>query len=651
MTWADFVSRGRGWRAAVDEGEPGNSGALAHPAATTLPRPAVSQPRQAGRLRARALNAGPMSRGIVLGAAAAGTLGVIAGAVVIGVTSPIVDHAAVFVTLRSVFCLGTLGIAVIMAVRGAGNRMTGLLLATAGLFAVTGLTAADAPLPFAIGRITVSAALLLVMYVCFSYPSGRIEDALDRRLVAGTAIGIGALLAANLLLSDVAPVAGPFVRCSGTACPANPLNVVTLARGPSEALSKGLAFLTGCALGITAVMLARRAARSTALQRRSLAPLLSWAVAAAVGYGAFVSVRAVDAHAQVLMPGAVVVGAIVAAMPLALALALARGRVFAMSGVERLIGQLEAEASMRGIQQTMARAFGDPRLQLLLWRAGDQRYVDVDDDPADLAAIGPERSSLEVGHGGAPLAIIVHDPVLPDDVLGAAASAVRLALDNARLQATLSASIRALEASRKRVARAADEERRRIERDLHDGAQQGLIAVRIRLQMLEEVARNDPQAVGPALADAGRRVQAALDEIRDLAHGIYPSALSDLGLAYALADVARALPVQIALHVDLPRRVSPEVENAVYFCCVEGLQNVAKHCSADTKAELSLFEAHGGIHFLLTDSGPGFDPARIAQSHGITGMHDRLEAVGGRLTIRSGRGRGCRVSGQVPLRA
>jgi signal transduction histidine kinase len=322
-----------------------------------------------------------------------------------------------------------------------------------------------------------------------------------------------------------------------------------------------------------------------------------------------------------------------------------------MSAVERLIADLEAASSFDRLQQTMARAFRDPQLELLLWNAAEHGYVDVDGRPADPWTVGPERELAVVGHGGERLAIIVHDPVLPPDVLDAAGSAIRMALDNARLQVTLSASIRALEASRKRVATAADEERRRIERDLHDGAQQGLIAVRIRLQLLEDVARSDPQAVAPGLADAGSRVQAALEEIRDLAHGIYPSALGDLGLPYALADVARTLPVPVALHTDLPRRLPPEVETAVYFCCVEALQNVAKHCSAETRAELSLRESADGLYFVLTDFGPGFDPALIAGSHGITGMQDRLEAVGGRLTVHSEPGHGCQVSGHVPLRA
>jgi signal transduction histidine kinase len=645
MAWVDLMPGGRSLQATYDEGEAG----LVQPPALTTRRPARATSRShTESRRARAVSAGPMTGGIVLGAAAAGVLGLILATAVLGAGSTIGDHPALFVTLRTAGGIGLLVIALAIGLNGASGRMAGVVVATAGCLALTGLTAVDAPLAFVIGRIGSSLAVLAVLYTCFSYPTGRIEDRPSRWLIAGSAISMGGLLVANLLLSDVPPVAGPFVRCSGAACPSNPLNVVTVGPMAARALSTSQALVTAGGLAATAAMLARRALRATTLQRRSLAPLLIWASTTAVGYGLFVSVRALNQHAPALIPGAIVVAAIIATMPLALALAIARGRVFAMGAMERLIGQLETDSDLAGLQRKMTQAFGDPQLRLLFWRAADERYVDVDDVPVDLSALRPQRSITQVTRGGDELGLIAHDPVLPSDVLDAAASAIRLAMDNARLQVTLSASIRALEASRKRVARAADEERQRIERDLHDGAQQGLIALRIRLQLLEELAREDPPAVATGLADAGRRVQAALDDIRNLAHGIYPSALSDLGLTYALADVARALPVQVALHVDLTRRVPLEVETAVYFCCVEALQNVAKHCSADTHAELALFEAPDGLHFSLADSGPGFDPTLVADSHGITGMRDRLEAIGGRLTVRSRPGHGCRVSGHIP---
>ena len=581
-------------------------------------------------------------------AACAATLALTATVTVIGIDSSIVDRPGLFVTLRAVFCVGLLVIAVAVLARGAGARMAALILATSSLLALAGLTAANSPIPFALGRIAVPVALLLVTYVCFAYPSGYIEQRAATRLLGGSAVAVAVLLSANLLLSDVEPVAGPFVRCSGSECPSNPLNLVTVGPGAGNALSTALAVVTALTLAGAAVLVAVRAARATALQRRSLAPLLSWALLAAVSYAVFLSVRATNEHASVLTPAAVATAAIIAAMPLAIGLGIARGRVFATGALEHMIGALGSESSLAGLQQTMSRAFADPRLQLLFNESADERYVDIDGVDVDLAVVSRHRKVTQLHRNGDNFAAVVHDPVLSEHALEAAASAVRLALDNARLQQDLTSSIGELAASRKRVAGAADEERRRIEQDLHDGAQQGLVTLRIKLQLLEELATEDPESIAPALAEAGERVDKALDHIRSLAKGIYPAVLSDLGLAYALGAVVRELPIEVAMQADLKRRFATDVETAVYFCCVEALQNVAKHCGSGVRVDLCAAEEPSGLRFVIADDGPGFDPAVITSTRGLTGMRDRVEAIGGELTISSTRGAGTTITGRVP---
>ncbi|MGZ6582309.1 MAG: sensor histidine kinase, partial [Gaiellaceae bacterium] len=234
------------------------------------------------------------------------------------------------------------------------------------------------------------------------------------------------------------------------------------------------------------------------------------------------------------------------------------------------------------------------------------------------------------------------------DVLAATGTAMLIALENARLQADLRASIAELEDSRSRVASAADEERRRIERDLHDGAQQGLIALQIRLTQLQQRARADPQSLSRELQDAREHVDAALNQIRNLAQGIYPPVLSDLGIRGALKSIARELPLQVVIDVDCARRFAPEIEAAVYFCCLEALQNIAKHCRPDATVKLTLSDNPNGLEFEIADDGQGFDPATIPNSRGITGMRDRLETIGGELTVSSSPGAGTSVSGRVP---
>jgi signal transduction histidine kinase len=195
--------------------------------------------------------------------------------------------------------------------------------------------------------------------------------------------------------------------------------------------------------------------------------------------------------------------------------------------------------------------------------------------------------------------------------------------------------LRRLEESRMRIARAADLERSRIERDLHDGAQQRLIGLRIKLSLAEEM--DDPR---PALRELGGEVELALEELRQLAHGVYPSLLSDRGLADALKALATELPLPVHLAIDDIERKPPEVETAVYFACREAAQNALKHGAGE------LWIALAEHSFEVRDDGPGFVPDG-PYNGGLRNMRDRIEAVGGQLAIDSAPGRGTRVRGVV----
>ena len=196
--------------------------------------------------------------------------------------------------------------------------------------------------------------------------------------------------------------------------------------------------------------------------------------------------------------------------------------------------------------------------------------------------------------------------------------------------------LRQLEESRMRIARAADLERSRIERDLHDGAQQRLIGLRIKLSIAEEL--EDPSAVLPEL---GAEVELALEELRSLAHGVYPSLLADRGLGDALRALAAELPLPVNLAVAEIARKAPEVETAVYFACREAAQNALKHGSRELWITLT------EQSFEVRDDGPGFTPPTGAFNGGLRNMRDRIEAVGGQLTIDSAPGKGTRVRGVV----
>jgi signal transduction histidine kinase len=276
-----------------------------------------------------------------------------------------------------------------------------------------------------------------------------------------------------------------------------------------------------------------------------------------------------------------------------------------------------------------------------------------------------------ITHGGELLGfIVVERPAdaerfsdADEGVLAELARQVGLALHNLQLDSALQESLRELQrraeelqASRARVVAAADAERRRIERNLHDGAQQHLVALAVTVRLAQQVAATEPHQAHTLLEQLGQDLQAAVQELRDLAHGIYPPVLMDRGLVAALESAAaRApLPVEVVAGGDVGR-LPQEVEAAIYFCCVEALQNAAKHAGGGAAATVTIGRDTGAddrdvVRFAVADDGAGFDPAGSAgRGHGFVNMSDRLGAIGGTVEVDSVPGRGTRVSGAVPV--
>jgi signal transduction histidine kinase len=245
-----------------------------------------------------------------------------------------------------------------------------------------------------------------------------------------------------------------------------------------------------------------------------------------------------------------------------------------------------------------------------------------------------------------------------DVTLEELAREVGAGLNKQQLDAALHASLDQLQrqadelqASRARIVAAADAERRRIERDLHDGAQQYLVAIAVKARLIQQLSRANP-ADGLALTqDLIHDVESALDELRTLAQGIYPPLLSSAGLGGALAAACRRTPIPAQLQVDGIGRYPPELEAAVYYCCLEALQNASKHAGDKTSATVRLWEEAGALCFEVGDDGAGFDPDHLGSGAGLTNMSDRLGAVGGTLRIESAPGQGTRVHGAVPTGA
>jgi signal transduction histidine kinase len=237
------------------------------------------------------------------------------------------------------------------------------------------------------------------------------------------------------------------------------------------------------------------------------------------------------------------------------------------------------------------------------------------------------------------------DPVSPaeDKLVVDLASQAGLTLRNARL-------IEDLRASRVRLVQAQDEERRRLERNIHDGAQQQLVALAVKANLAEQFVGRDEAKERALLGQLKDDAQEALENLRDLARGIYPPLLADQGLAAALVAQARKSPVPVTVDVDGIGRFSQDTEAAVYFCTLEALQNVAKYSGASA-ATVHLASTNDHLRFMVVDDGVGFDPTTTGYGTGTQGMADRLAALGGQLTVSSSPGRGTTVSGWIPVAA
>ena len=253
-----------------------------------------------------------------------------------------------------------------------------------------------------------------------------------------------------------------------------------------------------------------------------------------------------------------------------------------------------------------------------------------------------------IADGPMPLALLVHDRALRDDeeLLHAVQALMLSWLRHAQMRRKLAGSLRQLEDSRTRLVRAADQERSRIERDLHDGAQQRLIMLRIKLSLAEELLETDPAAGRKAVGDLGGEIEHALEEVRAIAHGVYPSVLSDRGLEDALRGsvAGSVLPVHLITH--RVSRQPAEIELAIYYVCMEALQNVQKHARGATAVWITVRQ-DDHLTLEVRDDGAGFVPAPAPG--GLRNMTDRIEAVGGRLVVDSSPGHGTRVLATVPL--
>jgi signal transduction histidine kinase len=490
-----------------------------------------------------------------------------------------------------------------------------------------------AALPFTVAELIAWWSVPVGLHLFLAFPNGRLWTRFERRLVTFTYVAIP-------FSSVAAQLAWNPRTASCPACPRN-LLLVDHHRGLWNALGGVGVFVLVGVLVTAAVLLIVHWRMSSGVTRRALAPVLLAAATAVVLLGAVLVVSAfgVETEGSVLLWLADVA---YAAIPVAFLVGLLRTRLH-RSAVADLVVELQSLPPPAHLRDAIARTLGDPSLELAFWLPDGERHVDAGGNAFDPDA-KQGRAVTMLDHDGKGLAALVHDPVLLDEpeLLRAVGAAASLALENARLQAVLRAQLAEVRASRARIVAAGDAERRRLERDLHDGAQQRLLGIRLALQLARGQA-GDERAVEQLLAEADAEVVGALGELRALARGIHPTILSEEGLGPALGALARRAPVPTMLRV-CPERLPAPVEATVYFVAAEALANVAKHAHASS-ASIEVARSNGRVDIQVADNGIG---GADANGTGLRGLRDRVEALNGRLELESPPGRGTRVSAAIP---
>jgi signal transduction histidine kinase len=523
-------------------------------------------------------------------------------------------------------------------------RMGGLLVAVGLYSSLWLLNGSSDRFLFTVGLYGAGLAPTLFAWLVLAHPTGRLSCATERRFLWWTGGALALLWLAVIATSPQPPVKTPLLLCAPH-CPGSAVSLGSAPDAVDVLKAPILAVWIAIAVG-SAALIGRRVGRAAPPLRRALLPVWSAAIAGAALLLAYLVLRAIDSSAAATV-GALYI-AVGLVIPLTILLGLSGERLFMGRTLAEFVTQL-ARSPAADPQALLADALGDPSLTIAYPRPGGTTYVDssgrpIDSIPAGAAAVWIERDRR-------PVAAVLYTAALADQerFVQAAGAAALMRLEQTKLEADLKASIADLTASRARTMDMADAERRRLERDLHDGVQQQLVALRIRLELATETVLEDPTVGKRALASVGRQVDDVLHAVRSLARGIYPSLLTERGLAEALKSAARSTPAPVAVRSIGIGRYAEEVEVAVYFSCIEALQNVLKHAGPDAACTLTLRQDGTRLCFEVRDAGIGFDPAAVQSGNGLGNMRDRVEAVRGTLTVTSSAGHGTSVWGSVPV--
>jgi signal transduction histidine kinase len=541
---------------------------------------------------------------------------------------------AIYVITPTLVLLAYLTIGLIAWQRHPAERI-GLLFTIVGYaWFLPALTRLHDPLPFTVGWLTGSLYQASLAHLALAWPYGRLRSRFDRAVVAANyAWNIGNNIVQMLFWN-------PRTDGCGPACPANLL----LVHGSARLYSTAGTVASVVGVGLTAVIIALIAwhwwsARGYA--RRAMTSLV-WV---AVPIGAYVTIVEIPSNLGLSTLITQGIGPLILiAAPAAYAIGIVRAHS-ARRAVGAALVSLEPGPPPGRLRDALAAALGDPALQLAFRVPGQNHYLDTYEQAVDPARLPVGRMLTALDPAGD--AVLIHHEELrhEPDLVKVTVTAAGLALEHARLQAEVEAQLEQVRASRARIVQAGDAARRRLERDLHDGAQQRLVTLSLALGMARSRAAGaDPELVA-LIESAGKEAQEALIELRELARGIHPAVLTETGLAGGIQALVERSPVVTTITAVPAGRLPAAIEATAYFVVSEALANVAKHALAGS-AQVTVRQLPGRLLVEVTDDGAG--GARPEDGSGLRGLADRVASVGGVLLIDSRPGCGTRLEADIP---
>ena len=510
------------------------------------------------------------------------------------------------------------------------SRIGLLMLAVGFTWFIGNFASADVPALFSVAYAFQGFNIVILAHAVLTYPEGRLHDAYERTLVV--ALYTYELVHGVLVALTFDPRS--YYHCAPGECITGGLAAFPSADA-YDFMEGGWQFVGSVLALLFIALIARRFLQASPAARRILAPLWVAAILVALvaGAGAVGDFETLKKVVMLLIPAVLLFG-------------LLRTRM-AQGSVGQLVRAIDGPLLPGELRDELAKALGEPELELA-FALPSGTYVDEAGHEVALPASGGSRVSTEIGMAGRPIAALIHDPSLLErpELLESVSAAARLALENERLQAEVRAQLEEVRESRARIVAAGDAERRRVERDLHDGAQQRLVTLALALSMAEERANKgaDP-TLAEILREASTEMSLAIEELRSLARGIHPTILTEAGLGPALDSLAErgAIPITVTGRPEC--RLPEPVEAAAYYVAAEGVTNAVRHSGASA-IELSAVRENGHLRVRVSDDGVGgADPTK---GTGLDGLRDRLAVLDGELSVETSGSRGTTILAEIP---